>query len=160
MGAFSRLSASEVSRKASFACTVVSSRSHRPHSSFGCAHGETATRKISLLPPPAAWGTSPSLTATRFYVRISLRQQKNHPFGWFFCCHKRDKRCLSIGNYEQKVKHLGVVWTLITLSAWSSTFACANKSMRVFPILKRTIARCQAGPQLPVVFYFDDIAYE
>ena len=35
-----------------------------------------ATRKISLHPPPAAVDFSPSLTATRFEIRISLRQRK------------------------------------------------------------------------------------
>ena len=39
-----------------------------------------ATRKISLHPPPAAVDFSPSLTATRFELRISLRQRKKPPY--------------------------------------------------------------------------------
>ena len=58
-----------------FRCTVVSNRSRSPHSSFGCAHGETATRKISLYPPPAAVDFSPS-HASVARVQISPANEK------------------------------------------------------------------------------------
>ena len=61
------------------ACTVASNQSRRPCYSRGCALGEAATRIPLLHLPPAAQTNSPSLTATRFSVPISLRQRKKPP---------------------------------------------------------------------------------